>query len=434
MSDGDRSQARPSADPVARCFPWVAGVVLTLSLLKGLRMPNLWAATHFTFNYGEGFIRRGLVGEIARRLLGERAHDYDVFAIVAIVLFLATVGAFAWFLRRTLRAPGAAGDLGLRVAILAFAASPGITFFAHTIGYLDDVGLLVLLGLILYSTGARRRYALFHLSALAGVLLAFVHEGLVIMFVPTILFLLLCWFVRLQEQGAAGRGARWSLHVHTALATFAGIAASSVVSRVGTRDPATIFALQSSIGQRADFPLRLDAFQVLHHAVQGELLEVMPAYWRSPDHLAALQRGFVAIAPGLLFLVYYGLRCILRREAGWRTRALLATSYLGAVLAPVSLHLVGWDNNRWNAIAIIAAMCCIGVMRLHLARPAEAGQAGPWALSPGELTAGLCAVAVGLATTNDLFDGYAVQWFPFGHHLDAAKELFQSHFTWRPRS
>jgi hypothetical protein len=96
------------------------------------------------------------------------------------------------------------------------------------------------------------------------------------------------------------------------------------LSRAGTRDPATIAALQASIGQAANFPLRPDAFQVLHHAVQGELLQVMPAYWSRPDHLAALQRGFVAIAPGLLFLVCCGLRCIVRADGGRRTRALLA--------------------------------------------------------------------------------------------------------------
>jgi hypothetical protein len=434
MSDEIRSPTSPSADPVARYFPWVAWVVLALSLLKGLRMPNLWSATHFAFNYSQGFIRRGLIGEAARRLLGERAYHYNVFAVAAIVIFGAMVGEFVWLIRRTLRVQGAAGELGISVAILAFVASPGITFFAHIIGYFDILGLLVLLGLVVYSTGARQRYWLFYLSALAGVLLAFVHEGMVIMFVPTMFFMLLCYVIRLQHQGVIGRGARWSLYIHTALATFAGIAASSIISHVGTRDSATISALHSSIGQLANFQLRTDGFEVLYHSVQDELLNVMPAHWRHEDRMVGLQRGFVAIAPGFLFLVYYGIRCIARWNTGWRTRALLGTSYLGAVLSPLSLNLVGWDNNRWNAISMIAAMCCICIMRLHLLPSAKAGQAQRWALSPRELTAGICVVAIGLATTNDLFDGYAVQWFPFGHHVDSIRELFESHFTWRPRS
>ena len=426
------SPASPSTDPVTRCFPWVAGVVLALSLFKGLRMPNLWSATHYTFNYSQGFIRRGLIGEIARRLLGDRAYNYNLFVLGAIIVFALMLGIFVWFIRRTLRAQGATPDTGLRLAILAFVASPGITFFAHIIGYFDDLGLLALLGLILYSARARWRYLIFYLSALLGVFLAFVHEGMVIMFLPTIFFMLLCYLVRHLAQAEVGRGTRWSLYVHTALATLAGIEASSIISRVGSRDSATISALQASIGRVANFSLRGDGFEALYRPVHDNLFTLMPGHWRQPDHMATLLRGFVGIAPGMLFLIYYGLRTIVRWNAGWRVKFLLSASYVVAVLAPLTLNFVGWDSNRWNAISMITAVCCIGIMRLHFAYAASETQIQRWSLPPWALTAGVCAVATGLATTNDLFDGYTVQWFPFGHHLDSIKELFRSHFAWRP--
>ena len=49
-----------------RHFAIVAWLVFAVSLLKGLRMPSSWSATHMTFNYSQGFIRRGLVGEVIR--------------------------------------------------------------------------------------------------------------------------------------------------------------------------------------------------------------------------------------------------------------------------------------------------------------------------------------------------------------------------------
>ena len=43
-------------------FDWaffaIAVVVSLTTFLKGFRMPNAWAATHFAFNYSQGFVRR----------------------------------------------------------------------------------------------------------------------------------------------------------------------------------------------------------------------------------------------------------------------------------------------------------------------------------------------------------------------------------------
>ena len=33
-------------------------ILFLYSILRGIRFPNLWAATHFYFNYDPGFIKR----------------------------------------------------------------------------------------------------------------------------------------------------------------------------------------------------------------------------------------------------------------------------------------------------------------------------------------------------------------------------------------
>ncbi len=68
----------------------IAGV-FAVSLLKGLRMPNLWSATHMTFNYSQGFIRRGLFGQILRVVGGKRAYHYSTLALLAVILFVLAV-------------------------------------------------------------------------------------------------------------------------------------------------------------------------------------------------------------------------------------------------------------------------------------------------------------------------------------------------------
>ena len=103
-------------------------------------MPNLWSATHMTFNYTQGFIRRGLFGQVLRALGGRNIYHYNKLALIAVVMFVLAVLAMARLTRRMLATDG--GDRGLVAATLVFAASPGIVFLAHEIGYLDYVGFI----------------------------------------------------------------------------------------------------------------------------------------------------------------------------------------------------------------------------------------------------------------------------------------------------
>jgi len=72
MAAADASPNAP-APPRAQAIHvrFVIALVFAVSLLKGARMPSLWAATHMTFNYSQGFIRRGLFGQVLR-VFGEQ--------------------------------------------------------------------------------------------------------------------------------------------------------------------------------------------------------------------------------------------------------------------------------------------------------------------------------------------------------------------------
>jgi hypothetical protein len=74
-STGVRPARAPARTPLHISII-VAGV-FAVSLLKGLRMPNLWSATHMTFNYTQGFIRRGLFGQVLRAVGGRGIYHYN---------------------------------------------------------------------------------------------------------------------------------------------------------------------------------------------------------------------------------------------------------------------------------------------------------------------------------------------------------------------
>jgi hypothetical protein len=369
-----------------------------------------------TFNYSQGFVRRGLVGEVIRRLGGPRCYSYTSLALLGIALFLAAAVIMVVYVRRAVAV--GPGDMEYWVTVMVLGASPGAVFFIHEIGYLDYVGFLALLSLVLSAGRLRRRYLLFPAVALAGILLAFIHEILVVLFVPPMFFLLLC--VTVVEL--RGKLAPWSTRVRWALAvavaTLIPFAASATVGSLGTRPPAVIQALQATIATHADFPLRGDAFEVLYKPFQQILLKQMPYHWSFAENRAYLIAGFFAISPSLAFLLFYGIR-VMRRVDTSAFRVGISGAFVAATLAPLFLNFVGWDNGRWNAISVIDGFCCIGIARLVFG--AEVANVGVRKVGVGTegarltWTLGAMAISLGLCTNyaNFLFDGFVVRWFPF---------------------
>ena len=454
----------PSPWP-ARHVAVVVTLLFALAILKGARLPNLWSATHMTFNYSGGFIRRGLVGELVRRIAGEKSFHYYNLVLVAIALFVAVGVALGVLVARVL-ATGRR-DLVLVAAVLVFVASPALVFFIHIIGYLDYIGLFAFLLVILVSSRARRPFAIFLLWAPLGCVLALVHEAQALMFGPAVFFVMLCHVARVTEPQQGPRRARVPLYAAAVVSALVTVAASAIVSAFGTKSPATILALQSQIGRFANFPLRGDAFEALYHTTREVALTAIPTHWSREDTRTLLMTSVLAVLPGLAFLLWYGVRLIRRLPLARGTRRLLVATFIAATLAPELLHFLGWDSPRWNAITVIVAFCCVAALRLFFfagqegqqgqqgqqGKEGQEGQEGkegkegmpgvagagavppPPTVEPLTLTLAALAIVIGLTTSyrDFLFDGYVVRWFPFDDRWAAAAEVIRSHFTYIPR-
>ena len=428
----DAAAGRRARRPPRHAQIIIAGL-FAVSLMKGLRMPNLWSATHMTFNYTQGFIRRGLFGQLLRLAGGPRAYRYNVLALLAVILFALAVAAMIRLVRRMLATDG--GDVGQVAMILVFAASPGIVFLAHEIGYLDYVGLIVVPLFIVWAARARSLWLIFYVAIAISVVLALIHESMIIMFAPTMWFVLVAHVITQTHARALSRRTVGLLVAHAVAAAAAALIASSAIGTLGTKSPERIHLLQASIQRFANFPLRGDGFEALYRPVRDNLMILMPSHWRHPVNQRYLVTGLVVAFPGLAVLGTYALRLIVRLALPRLVRALLAALFLAAALCPLALNLVGWDSARWNAICFAASFNCIATLRLLFCAPGSAVEARrPRVDDPLMLVLAAAAIVFGLTSNyyGFLFDGYVVQWFPFDGQVRSLLELFQGHFTFRP--
>jgi hypothetical protein len=450
VSEATAGEARPAVVPAPppRHIQIIVAGVFAVSLLKGLRMPNLWSATHMTFNYTQGFIRRGLFGQVLRAIGGRGVYHYNTLALIAVVMLVLALLATARLTRRMLATDGA--DRGLLGATLAFAASPGLVFVAHEIGYLDYVGFIALPLFIVWAARGKRLWPIFYVAIALSIVLALIHESMIIMFAPTMWLAMTSHVITQSRAGALSRRTRWLMAAHVVGAAVVALAASSVIGTLGTKNPERVHALQASIQRHANFPLRGDAFEVLFRSVREAFVHVMPWVWSNPENVRYLVVGILASLPGLVAILAYGVQVIARLPLPRLQRLLLGALLVGTALGPLLLNFVGWDSARWNAICFVAAFNGMATIRLFfcapsssLAQPSLAGaSAQPGAGdvrrfridNPWMLVLAAAAIVCGLTAdySHFLFDGYVVRWFPFDTQWRALLELVHGNFGFIP--
>jgi hypothetical protein len=430
-----QTQSTPQKTPTVP-IRFLTLFVFTVSMLKGFRMPSLWAATHMTFNYSHGFIRRGLFGQVLRIFGKSRIYHYNFLALCAVILFVAAAIAMILLIRRMLL--GDRNDHGLQAATLVLGASPGIVFLTHEIGYLDYMGIIAVPFFILWAARSQRLFLIFYVAIPISVILALIHESMIIMFAPTMLFTMICHIVTRGER--LPRRTRWLLVVHAILATGIALIASTISGTLGTAQSAQIQALQDSIARHANFPLRGDGFDTLQRSLRQNLLEILPKHWAHPTNHNYLITSLVVALPGLAFLAFYGLRLLRQFVIARRARLVLTSTFLVATVSPLLLNFIGWDSARWNAIAFMACFFCLAGIRLFFIPPTTTTTTDAETMQRREadpLTLTLAAVAIvaGLCSSYQgfLFDNYQVQWFPFDGQLNSAIDLVKGGFNTIPR-
>lgn len=373
-----------------RFWAWVTPLLALIALLKGLRLPGLWAATQAQLNYHDGFVKRGLFGELASALGLPIAH-YAMFVAVSAVVFLAFIALLTrWIWLSEVRRIGAGSVLAL------FGASYCLTYLAHLIGWLDIPAAALAVAAI--SVGATR-WGLIAACA-AGVLGVLIHESYLLAFLP---LTLLPAFLKSADGPHPLRGITAAAAVAAVvgvITTMASLGAPMTASRADE--------LQSVMAASVDFPLRSDFFSiVLTHSTHDNLL-LMRQTMSSTEWWLAQANAVVTFIPTAAVFLSIALTLIERYHTGRYPRLAKAAVWV-VFLSPLCLQVLGADIYRWYVLATFCAFMTLTIVCFHYGT-----RIGEFPFDSNILrNVAVVLIAINMATGTGLLDGYRVNTFTF---------------------
>jgi hypothetical protein len=372
---------------------WTACACLfaAISILKGLRIPGLWAATQGYLNYQDGFIKRGLFGAVMQALHVQIAH-YDVFVSVSGVILVVFLGVLTlWIVRSGAREVGSGSFVAL------FAASYCLTFLTHLIGYLDILSAGLAMVVLLTSRSRLYLPVVFGMAVL-GIL---IHENYLLTFLP---LTLLPAILRAFDSGPRKREIAAILAVVVAVAVI--VLLEALTAPMSAEHLAR---LQTQISAAVDFPPRDDVLTVLGRSALDNVAIMLQQMKNGLWWLAQLNALLVFMPTTALF-VWASLTMIDAQSPQSHPRAIKAIVTLTA-LCPLSLQFVGWDIYRWYTFAAFSSFIVMTIVYRHFGARLYAPL-----VSNATRNLLIVLIAVNMATGSGLFDGYRVDTFPFIEH------------------
>ena len=61
-------------------------IILVMTILRGLRFPNIWSYSHMFFDYEFGFMRRGLIGAILSLIDKPMLYTYASHLYLSLII------------------------------------------------------------------------------------------------------------------------------------------------------------------------------------------------------------------------------------------------------------------------------------------------------------------------------------------------------------
>ncbi len=377
-----------------RFWIWTAVGLGIVAVAKGIREPNAWAYTQAQLDYSTGLIRRGFFGATLGHLL--QLNLYGHFAVVATALLLLLMALLALLARSSKLAERMPpGEL-----LAVYASSYSVSYLAHLNGYSDiPLALLCVGPLFVRRTGWRLAAA-----ACATVMGILIHEQFFFAFLPLLAVSIL--FGAATGKTAAERRLAW---IGGVLLVVLGLGMTTYLARHASVSVAQNQQLRQSIALKADQPLDPELFKVMAFT-SGKNLETMMTVWRRPTYLLGQIEGLLLFVPTAALLSWATL-LLLRRCMPEKHRWLYAGVLL-ATLAPLSLHLVGWDKYRWDELLCLNAF----LMLLLVSRMAD----GVTVQLPLRLRqACLLVMLLNMASGGGMLDDRHIRPFPFMRSPDA---------------
>jgi len=364
------------------------------SILRGIRFPNMWSYSHFLFNYDFGFIKRGLIGEIIKQLNSPYLASYDSFLVFSFAIFCANIVLLFYFMNDSVNSQNPI----LICCSLIFASSLGVVFLSHTVGYSDQIGLLITL-LTLKLSGFYKK-SLFLFLAMPFALL--IHEAIFITFFPVIFMALL---LSIESEGQTKK--------ILLLGAFSAILLIFVVFLSNhTLDETQAHEMYTGLQAERAYPLREDAFNTLHRTSKDNFQVIESKWSTKKTTFLELANSLLVTAPSFIVFIYF--TNVILKEA--KVKYYIRLLSILASLSPLLLHFWGWDLHRWNTLTVTTSFIIQYITNIKYKNQL--------AITSDYIYALLAVVLfLNIGSTIPLLDGYIVKQYPFIEHQNYIIDL-----------
>ena len=361
--------------------------LLLYSVLRGIRFPNMWSYSHFLLNYDFGFIKRGFIGEIIKQSNRPYLASYDFFFVFSLAIFLANLVLLFLLINDFINSQNTI----LICCSLIFSSSLGVVFLSHTVGYSDQIGLLITLATL--RIGGFYKKTLFLIFVMPFALLA--HEAIFITFFPVIFMALL---LSIETEG--------KIKKISILGAFSAILLIFVMFLSNhTLDETQAHEMYTDLQAERAYPLREDAFNTLYRTPKDNF-QIIETKWSTQEtSFFDLANSLLVTAPSFIVFIYFTSLILKEAKVKFHIRLL---SIL-APLSPLLLHFWGWDMHRWNTLTVTTSFIIQYItISKYKNRPAITSDY-PYAILAVVLF-------LNIGSTVPLLDGYSVKQYPFIAH------------------
>jgi len=322
----------------------VTGIVGILALLKGIRLPNRWAATQAQIDYSQGFVKRGFFGAVVSGPL--HLFIYSRFAMVSYLL----LGLLAVLLVVLAFKSGISKRLGGVELLALYFGSYSVTLLASTVGYMD-IPLAIVVVMLLFIRDPMLRLGL---SLPLTIVCLMVHEMFLIVFVPVLLLSFVLQGINEDSQSAK----RWVL-VSVLILGCVALLTTFKIALLPSMSASQAALMTHKIASRVDFEPRQDFYDVMTRSANANW-QVMKATFQTPDWKKTEITSAILLGPTVVLLLT-SIRHVLRNSVvsakGW-------VFFLVAICAcsPIAMHIYGWDYARWNGLVCLTSFLSLIVV------------------------------------------------------------------------
>jgi len=334
---------------------------LLISIWRGIRLPNKFSFTHILYNYDYGFVRRGIVGATFRALGSELNCNYRFFVILSVAILV----IHFYLLLRLCNQLSRKGWIGHLISLI-FLSSMSIPFLSHTIGYIDHVGSLLTIAIIV----AKRLRTKVLLMVFAFPLLLLWHEGMAVMFLPLCTFNVIDCLIRSRDSGLQ---LKWnkslSVRIGATLALSAGLTLFAIVVNNSTNDLDDADRMYKTQSECTAIALRARAsspngdFGYLNEGFHSGLAEATRLF-NIPEIRREIFAGWTACSPVVLIFLSIGIFLISRMQIVLYLKYLYFFLFFVGGTSPLLLNVIAYDWHRWATVTILTSFLSIHIV-LH---------------------------------------------------------------------